>query len=707
MTQMITLKIIEKKLQRANGKHSRLYVFCNFIALMIISAYSVLAFSKTVQATFPEGGDSRKQMYAIFVMTLVGCVVFTIYAAGLFFRHKSGQLGIMMAMGASRKRLLPGLFREVFLLSSLSAGAGIAAGFPFAFSIWGLFRLILVDSSDMVLNPDLRCLFISLFFFLLVVGCACIMAWRYLKRTNIMETIREEHINEPVKELGRWCGPVGFVLILAGAAMGYFAPVIWMEIFHTYSVEWLNILYAPVFAGLYMVMLYTVVYGWGNRKHKKNPYHNVISRGMMKFQAKQTVNNMLVVTILIAGGAFAMFYLPMSGLSAVLRYINYSNDYFYQYRADQKIPKERTVRELAEEYGLTLKDWGECEYIVLGTDGTVIIEDGGTKFHYEYLPVAGQGRILSEDAYYELSGQKTDVLPGTYRFVTNADETSVWKDDDMTNLTNMITRQSLDMEFAGYLHYDLLANEIGYYVLDRADYDRMSEELTDEWKGYIAQFNVDGKDSYQFANTFYHSFVNSFDESCESNISYDPVARIVANESGETYWMDTEKGDEFRVCYDDADTMNFRMQWAYSPSFRILLLNDHLKLMGVLYMMFLFIFIVCLTTALVICHTRCQTIVLNNRYLYDDLRKLGASPVFLSREVCRQCGNVFKVPFFVGVSAMYLLFTCILYVNDGKISYYETIGLLVSLAILLLIGGIVYGVYRGTVRMVMRQLGIR
>ena len=49
--------------------------------------------SKTVQTVFPIGGDSRKQMYAIFVMALVGCVVFTIYASQLFFRHKSRQLG--------------------------------------------------------------------------------------------------------------------------------------------------------------------------------------------------------------------------------------------------------------------------------------------------------------------------------------------------------------------------------------------------------------------------------------------------------------------------------------------------------------------------------------------------------------------------------------------------------------------------------------
>ena len=100
--------------------------------------------------------------------------------------------------------------------------------------------------------------------------------------------------------------------------------------------------------------------------------------------------------------------------------------------------------------------------------------------------------------------------------------------------------------------------------------------------------------------------------------------------------------------------------WAYRPSFRILLTNDYLRTIGVLFVMFLFIFIVCLITALIINYTRCQTIVLNNRYLFDNLKKLGASPHFLSKEIKKQCSHVFKVPASVGMASMYLLFTLIL-----------------------------------------------
>lgn len=705
MSQGMNMKQMEEKLQKADRKQSHLYLFCNFMALMIISAYSALMLSPTVQRVFPKGGDSRKQMYMIFVMTLVGCVVFTIYALGLFFRHKSGQLGILMALGASRRRLAPGLFREVIVLSGVSALAGTIAGFPFVWIIWHAFRLLLVDSSDMILTFDFRCLLISFMFLFLVIGFACLTAWRYLQKTSIMEVIREEHINEPVKELGKWCGPVGFLMILAGAVLGYGAPVASIAWFSTYAPEWVSILYAPVFVGLYMVMLHTVVHGW--KSHKKNPYKNIISRSMMKFQGKQTVNNMLVVTLLIAGGCFAIFYLPTNGISALLRYASQPYDYFYKYQADQDVPGKEEVEALGREYGLRFKEWKECDYITLGIGGdSRIFEEDGFHFHTEYVPMLAESKVLSEDAYRTLTGQTVDVKPGTYLNLTNQEETSLYTNESAKEFTNMVTRKQLATEFAGYLHYDLLAEEdIVCCVLDNEDYAKISEGLTDDWRGHYVEFNVDGKDSYPFANAFYHLFVSSFDETCERPSYYDRVQKISENEAGKAYWGDTDD-DIATIRYELADSFMFRSFWVYQPDFRILSQNDYLRNMAVMFMMFLFIFIVCMITALVVCYTRCQSIALNNRYIFDDLKKLGASPAFLEKEVRSQCNNVFRVPSLVGMSAMFFLFAMILYANDGRMLRAEWAAMGVCLGIIALIGGVIYIVYRSSVKAIKRQLGL-
>lgn len=703
MTQTLNMKQMERKLRHADRKHAHLYLFCNFIALMIISAYAGMMFSPTVQTVFPPGGDSRKQMNAIFILTLAGCVVFTVYAASLFFRHKSRQLGILMALGASRKRLIPGLFREVISLSGLSSIAGILAGFPFIWIIWTLFRLLLIDSSDMVLSFDLRFLLVSLAFLLTVLAFSCMTAWHYLRRTNIMEIIREEHINEPVKELGKWCAPAGCILLLAGVLLGYCCPLLYMDVFHSLPPAWMNVLYAPAFAGLYMIMLHAVVHGF--RSYRHNPYKNIIARSMMKFQGRQTVNNMIVVALLIAGACFGIFYIPVMAVGTMMGYAAQPYDYFYHYRADQTIPDEQAVQALAEEYGLSLKDWGEFEYLSLGFGGlTDIVGEDGKHWTTEYVPIISEDKVISENTWNTLTGESTDVLPGTYLCITNEEETSLSVSSSARHITNIVTRRQLDTEYAGLLHYDLLAGHKGCRVLDQADYDRLAEGLTDEWKGRYVHFNIDGKDSYPFAKALFHLLVSSSDDDCFVPGWYNRVASIIRKEQGIEDWQESEPNR--RLNPDEMDSAVFRLNWEYQPSFRILSQNDFLLSTSVFLMMFLFIFIVCILTALVICHTRCQTIALNNRYVFDDLKKLGASPAFLSKEVHSQCSSVFKIPALVGMIVIYLLFVLLLYANDGQIVFTEIVSLGVCLGIQVALGVVIYLVYRVTVRAIKKRLGI-
>lgn len=81
---MMTMQKLEEKLQKADRKQAGLYLFCNFISLMLISAYSAMIFSPTILTVLPEGGDSRKQMIAILSLRCSDGTVFTVYAAVCF-----------------------------------------------------------------------------------------------------------------------------------------------------------------------------------------------------------------------------------------------------------------------------------------------------------------------------------------------------------------------------------------------------------------------------------------------------------------------------------------------------------------------------------------------------------------------------------------------------------------------------------------------
>lgn len=696
----MTVRNLEKKLQKADLAQAKLYLFCNFVSLLLITAYSAMMFSPTVLLVLPEGGDSRKQMAAVFVLALFGCVVFTIYAASLFFRKKARQIGTLMALGANRRRLLPGLLREVLTLSSISAFAGILAGFPFVMVLWNGFRLFITDSTQMVLTFDFKCLYLSAVFFIIVVSFSCLTAYRYLKKTNIMDIMHEEHQNEPVRKFGVWCGPVGMLLVLAGAVLGYMAPMVYMRLFSAYPPVWLNIFYAPAFVGLYMIMLHTVVHGW--RSHKKNPYKNLIARSMMKFQGKQTVNNLLVSTVLIAGSAFAIFYIPMMSVGSSMEISSRPYDYFYHYRADQSIPGQEGIAALAADHGLAIKDYKSAPYLTLAMDGMAEVEDEGNAFHYERIPFFVEGKFLSESSFENLTGVKISVEKGSYMPISNDDETGLYRINSTANvLTNMATFESLPVSFAGYAHYGFLVSDPGYYVLNNEDYDTIASGLTPDWMGTAAFFNMDGKDSYEFAEDFFHTLISSFGPECETPSYYDRVTKYYRNQQGEVYWGDTPEMTQ--LSFSEPDTSEFRSYWAYMPKCRIMDRTDFTKTYSVFLMMFLFIAIICSLAAMVISYTRCMTIILNNRYVFDDLKRLGASPAFLQKEIKAQAGPVFKIPTLVGMTAMYLLYALLIYGNDGKITGSELGGMAACFFILAGIAAAYYLIYRYTIKNMWRQ----
>ena len=220
----MTFADVTAKLRRKNRKQYLLLAGCCFFSVLLITAFACMMRSPTVLSVLPEGGDSRKQVMMIFVLTVIGCAVFTTYAAGLFFREKSREMGIFLALGTPRFLLRRVLARELSLTAILSCGAGAVLGGPLAWGIWQLFRLILVDTEEMRLSFDPRCYVLSAAFILFVLGMLLILGARAVRRTDILSVIRESHTAEPIRAVPRWYGPVGILLVIGGGLLGYLTP---------------------------------------------------------------------------------------------------------------------------------------------------------------------------------------------------------------------------------------------------------------------------------------------------------------------------------------------------------------------------------------------------------------------------------------------------------------------------------------------------
>lgn len=74
-----------------------------FLSVLLVTSFTLMYFSPTVQGLLPEGGDTRKLSWLMMGVTFVGCTVFTVYGANLFFRHKSRGIGVLLAWAREKE----------------------------------------------------------------------------------------------------------------------------------------------------------------------------------------------------------------------------------------------------------------------------------------------------------------------------------------------------------------------------------------------------------------------------------------------------------------------------------------------------------------------------------------------------------------------------------------------------------------------------
>ena len=152
-----------------------------------------------------------------------------------------------------------------------------------------------------------------------------------MKRTNVIEVINEQRRQEPMKKIRvKSISDQRIALTLAGIFLG----------------AWTNAFYLAAVFGVYRVLVYAV----SSHQRGRNPqkyYNNLIDYGMMKFQGASVVRNMLVITLLLFGGLYAVSYLPANANRSASEQ-GYEAEYSYRYLNDAEEPSESGISNLAE-----------------------------------------------------------------------------------------------------------------------------------------------------------------------------------------------------------------------------------------------------------------------------------------------------------------------------------------------------------------------
>lgn len=658
----MTMNSVYRKLRSYNKKNYTQFVFCITLSVILITSYAVMLFSPVVQNTLPEGGDSKKQVLMIFVLALIGCLVFTVYATGLFLKYKSKETGVFLALGAKKEQLKKALYTEIITILAGCFIVGIILGSLFSYFIWQVFRGFLINGSNMLFVFEPLGYGTGILFSLAVGICTGVMASQFMKRTNLMDILNENRKIEPLVEVSKKYGLLSVLLIIGGVVLGNGAPLVMASLGIRMPGLW-SLVYLISIVGVYMFLVYVITHHEKGRNPQRY-YRKIIPFSMMKFQGRQTVRNMLIVTILIVCSLFACFYPPQL-YTAALAYKDSPTDYVIPYRKTAPGITEGEIKALADKHKVIITKYNEYEFVeLIGSGIDRDWDDEGKlieKQYDEYLYFD----FLSQSQYEEITGSKIDLQENGYYIIIEPNSAEgFWSAyDDLSIVTNPVTGEHLLVNYQGALEYKpLVSNKGNKYVLSDSALEKLSKQLTDENKMVEILFNVkDLEGSYDFSRELYELVLERASEDMAVMKAYDKKGKEIYEQEGREYGYD----EPMRLTSDNTDLMEY---WKYYPAMKILVERSYFQNFAVFFLLFVFVAVICLIAVSIVSYTRSVTIGINNKRLFDDLMKLGANRHYILSCIKPQLSKIFFVPGFIGIVLM-LGFTFLIFLgNDGIIS---------------------------------------
>ena len=678
------------KLRKNNKKEYMQFQFCMSLSILLITSYLVMYGSDLVQKTLPNGGDSRKIADMIFFLAAAGCIMFSIYAASLFLRYKSRETGIFLALGAGKSKLGRALFTEIGKMMVRCSVVGILLGIGLASVIGVIFEHIASSGNDNHFSLSFLGIAGGIVYCMLLIICVAVMCVRFMKRSNVMDIINEQRKQEPLRKGITLSYLIsGIVMILVGVFIGYFVPILSVNISGHWMGAWTNLFYILAAVGLYRILVYSIA---SHRKGKnaQKYYDNMISYGMLKFQGGSIVRNMLVIALLLMGVQFGVFYLPLQGGD---NYGEYEDDISYRYPMDADELSEEEVFAMADKYQVSVQDYREEEFIQVLGDGVNredmdennnMIEEYNEKyFYYECISAA---------QFEAMTGKETEIAEGHYRVIQSKSgyENIFNRFDDTTRLYLQNEEDFISMEYDGLEIYRSLVIGAGYgedsrYILNDADYEKLKAGISQDKIIRQVLFQVeDSKETYAFSKNLYEQFCSRAPESMNHIGAYNAYQAKVQGE---------EYGYDLPGIYDGKRPA-LEADWLYKPSIVPMEKENSIMRRAIFLLLFVYIAVICLAAESIILYTRSQNVAMKNSQIFKDLEKLGGNKKYLRRLLKSQLAKTFVLPTIMGCLLMFLYELLLLWQNDGILTTGEIKVAGLMLTVIALIGLYQFALYK-------------
>lgn len=702
----MTLQMLWKKLRIKNKRDYKQFQFVIVFAEMLISSYLMMTFSPLVQKALPDGGDTRKIASLIFGVAVVGCVVFVWYAARLFLRYKSREIGIFLALGAERSTLSKALSAELTKMISLYVIEGIIFGAFLSMAVGKVMELITRSVNDHQFSFTVEGFLSSLLFGVALVLMILLMAYKAMKRTDIMEVINEQRRQEPLKKsVTKGYLVSGFICVVSGIFVAAILPGIYLRMTYRYMGVWSNLFYLVAVFGVYRLLVYSI----SSHQKGRNPqkyYNNLLYYGMMKFQGASVVRNMLVIVLLIIAGMYAATYIPLMTEGGIKAASYYEDRYSWRYLQNGEMPAEDRIRELASEYGVEIRDYREGEFIrVPGSAVNRDVTEDGSGIIEEFVERNAEYDCISVSEYAKLTEITLDIPKGGYYLIQPEEATESFWDhfDDMSQLYSKKEDMYLSMKYLGNTVYNALVlnyNGLGAnarFVINDMDYEALKAGLKPDSLGTQVLFDSQESDGeIAFAKTLFRELVLGMSEEMNHLMAYNPMEE---QRVGAENYVDMSV-----LAVVDLEEPAKETDWWYIPLLVPLISQQTILGSAIRLMLFIYVAAICAAAVGIIGYSRSQSVGESSRQVFEDIKRLGADEAYRLWILKKQIQKVYVLPTVLGIGLTIVYTMVILISNDGVLKSGEVMVAALTVVIGLGIALFQYVMYRKSLKTVKKLL---
>lgn len=618
----MTLNDVSRKLFKNNRKQYGLFFFSIIFSIAMTGAYGVLQYSPTVINVLVDGGSTQTISQAMFFGSMLGIIVFLVYADSIFLKYKSREIGIFLSLGIDRRNVQKIIIKEYTLLFQIAALLGLLLSVPLAYLCWTFLNLFL-KTQETAFSIGYAGLVIAFLFSLLNWFILRTINRRYIKTVDILKIIKASDENEAAKNgnlflliLGVLLVPVGIIAFFTLQNVGGFLNTL---------LAFIGLVGAVL--GVYLLIIQCASIGDILKKYNDKAYYkNIVFYNLLKQKIRQYTRSIFVATLLITFTIFGIGFIAAGFIDGYNIALNEPYDYTINATYEHPITEKR-IEEIAAKSNATITNIKYIDCLLLGVQNNY--KSGERDW--------GSRIIVSEDNFNALSDSTISVTKGSY--TVYYDSNMKYKlnafSADNSIFYNPTTQQEFSLTQNEPICRDRLFNTrsvfSSFLILNNEDYHTIAATLENEYKAVSYMVNVENwQDTTDFQNNILQAVISDND------------GIIFTNWHNSATFEKTGSQAEY-LPFVGNETKIARL-WSLYPLSKLSSTTTQFEAFATYLMLMLFIAIVAFVSAVMVIGLKLISTIWDDAEVYRDLRRLGMKHKAIKGLITKQMLFVYFIP---------------------------------------------------------------